>query len=73
MTEPSPEPLRILVVEDEPLKSAAAKDQLRPDEAAEQAEAGDAWWSLVETADERGQQILEALVDYATDIAPELG
>ena len=29
--------------------------------------------TLVETADERGQQILEALVDYATDIAPELG
>jgi exodeoxyribonuclease-1 len=26
---------------------------------------------LVESADERGQQILEALVDYATDIAPE--
>ena len=28
--------------------------------------------TMVETADERGQEILEALVDYATDIAPEL-
>lgn len=27
--------------------------------------------ALVETADERGQQVLEALVDYATEIAPE--
>jgi hypothetical protein len=66
-------------VADEGLKLAAAKDQAEPNEPAKQAEAGDAWWDLVESADEADKPALRdraahwynLAVDQLTGLAQE--
>lgn len=59
------------VVEDEALKAAAAKDQLRPDEPDQQAAVGDAWWSLVETADEADKTAIRERAAHWYNLAVE--
>jgi WD40 repeat protein len=59
----------LIKTEDEPLRTAAAKDLARPADAREQVEAGDLWWDLAMQEDEQAQAALKQRAYYWYDRA----